>query len=187
MIPLTLPQEDRRTALRSFWLVLSLLLGATFWVVGWLLEVPFAWGVGLIAGLAGGTMVFLNEELVRRFYNAWNRRLIRPIAALASSAVTGICFFIIFAAVGRVGSRLQIGGRTATNWESRKTLSGDAYGFLFAIRNGTVTETGWMGNYIRWAVRSGNMWSISLLPFLSFLRLLSNEQKSAATNIYTLF
>jgi hypothetical protein len=187
MIPLTLPQEDRRTALRSFWLVLSVLLGATFWTVGWLLAVPFAWGIGLIVGLAGASIVFLKEELVRRLYNAWNRRLIRPIATLVSSVVTGICFFIIFAAVGRAGSRLQIDGRTTTNWESRKTLPGDAYGFLFAVRNGTAAESGWMNNYLRWAVRSGNMWSISLLPFLSVLRLLNSEQKSAATNIYTLF
>ena len=45
--------------------------------------------------------------------------------------------------------------------------------FRMSAEEKEVRETGWIRGYISWAIRSGNAWSISLLPFLWFLRLLS--------------
>jgi hypothetical protein len=188
MISVTLPSEDRRATLRGFWIVISLIFGAGLWLAGWLFEVPFSLTLGLIAGTACGLLVFVKPEFVRRLYKAWNRRIIRPYANAASRTVMNICFFIIFVAVGKTGSRFRPGGRGVTSWERRSSLPAEAYGLPYVARGEGSAETGWIRGYISWAIRSGNAWSISLLPFLWFLRLLSNRaEKALEANIYTLF
>jgi hypothetical protein len=188
MIPLSLPSEDRRTILRSFWLVISLIFGAGFWLVGWWFQVPLSLAIGLISGTACGLLVFLNQEFVRRLYRAWNQRLVHPFANLASRTVMGICFFIIFVATGRAGARVRLRKDGVTTWERRNSLSSDAYEFPFVREGRLAGRPGWIRAYLNWAVRSGNAWSISLLPFLWFLRLLSGEEEKALeANIYTLF
>ena len=188
MISLTLPSEDRRTILRSFWIVISLIFGTGLWLVAWWFRAPFPLAIGLIAAMACGLLVFVNQIFVHRLYHAWNRRIVRPFANVASRAVMGICFFIIFVATGSVGSRFRPGGHAATTWERRSSLPGGAYGLPYVSEGGLPPGTGWIRGYLRWAIRSGNAWSITLLPFLWFLRLLSYEEKKPfAANIYTLF
>jgi hypothetical protein len=188
MIALTLPSEDRRTVLRSFWLVFTLISGTGLWLVGGWFHVPFSLIIGLIGGACCGLLVFVNQEFVRRLYRAWNRRLVRPFVDLASRAVMGICFFIIFLATGSAGSRIRLRGYAATTWQFRSSLPGHAYELLFASQGELSARVGWVRSYLYWAVRSGNAWSISLIPFLWFLRLLSGEkEKALETNIYTLF
>jgi hypothetical protein len=188
MIALTLPSEDRRTVLRSFWLVFSVILGTGLWLVVRLLHVPFSLTIGLIGGASCGLLVFADQEFVRRFYRAWNRKLVRPFADLASRAAMGICFFIIFLATGSAGSRLRLRGYAATTWQFRSSLPGHAYELPFASPGELSARVGWIRSYLHWAIRSGNAWSISLIPFLCFLRLLSGEkEKALEANIYTLF
>lgn len=134
-----------------------------------------------------GPLVFVQEQFVRRLYGAWNRRIINLLARLTRNAVMGICLFIIFVATGRVGSRLRFGGHAAT-WELRDSLPADAYELPFVSQGRLSAKVGWIRGYLRWAIRSGNVWSISLIPFLCFLRMLSTEeQKAVEGNIYTLF
>src|SRR2546422_5634454 len=110
MIALTLPSEDRRTVLRSFWFLFSLISGTGLWLVGRWFHVPFCLIIGLISGASCELLIFVNQEFVRRLYRAWNRRLVRPFADLASRAVMGICFFIIFLTTGSAGSRIRLRG-----------------------------------------------------------------------------
>ena len=188
MIALTLPPEDRRTVLRSFWLVFSLISGIGLWLVGRLLHVPFSLTIGLIGGACCGLLVFADQEFVRRLYRAWNRRLVRPFADLASRAVMGICFFIIFLTTGSAGSRIRLRGHRLTTWQRRSSVPGDVYELPFASPGELSARVGWIRSYLHWAVRSGNAWSISLIPFLWFLRLLSGDkEKTVEANIYTLF
>jgi hypothetical protein len=188
MISLTLPPEDRRAVLRSFWIVISLILGTGLWLVGWWFQAPFPLTIGLIAGTVCALLVFVNQEFVRRLYHAWNRRIVRPYANLASRAVMRICFFIILLATGKTGSRFGLGRHAVTSWERRSSLPAEAYGLPYAAQGEASAGTGWIRGYLSWAIRSGNGWSISLLPFLWFLRLLSYEEKKPfAANIYTLF
>ena len=75
-----------------------------------------------------------------------------------------------------------------TSWERRSSLPDEAYGLPYVGRGEASAGTGWIRGYISWAIRSGNAWSISLLPFLWLLRLLSDrEEKALEANIYTLF
>ena len=188
MTPLTLPPEDRRTVVRTFWIVISLILGTALWLVGCWFQAPLPLAIGLTAGTASASLAFVNHEFARRLYRAWNRRFIRPFANTASRFVMGICFFIIFVATGAKGSRFRFGGHAATTWERRGSLPDNAYGLPYVSEEGLPQGIGWMRAYLCWAIRSGNGWSITLLPFLWFLRLLSYEEKKPfAANIYTLF
>jgi hypothetical protein len=188
MISLTLPREDRRTFLRSFWIILSLIFGAAVWLVGWWFEVPFALTLALIAATACGLLVFVKQEFVRRLYQAWNRRIIRPYSNFASRTVMRLCFLIIFVAVGKTVSRFRPRGHTVTSWERRISLPAEAYELPYVARGEACADRGWIRGYLSWAIRSGNAWSISLLPFLWFLRLLSErEERALEANIYTLF
>lgn len=187
MIPLTLPSEDRRTIVRSFWLVFSLAFGTVVWLVGWKLYLRLALPLGLMGGLVSGLLVFVREKFVRRLYHAWNRRLVSPFNSVASRAVMGICFFLIFLATGRSGSRLSFDTKAGTTWTRRSSLPANAYELPYA-REGSTAGTGWIQAYLQWTVRSGNAWAISLIPFLWFLRLLADdEHKAVEANIYTLF
>jgi hypothetical protein len=188
MISLALPLGHRRTVVRSFWLVISLTCAIGVWLVGSLLNLPISWALGVIGGTAVGLLVFVQEEFVHRLYRAWNSRLVRPLARLISTGVMGICLFIIFVATGRAGSRLRLGGHADTTWELRTSLPDNAYELPFASQGRFSIKTGWIRGYLRWAIRSGNVWSISLIPFLCFLRMLSTEEQTALEgNIYTLF
>lgn len=188
MIPLTLPYKDRRTLVRSFWLVISLGFATAVWLIGWAIQIPFPWIPGIAAAVACGSVVFVAEQFVRRVYLAWNRRLVRPLAGLASRGVTATLFFVIFVATSRPGSRVRLGGHAGTTWEPRGSLPNNAYELPFAGQGALSTKAGWIRTYIHWALQTGNTWSVSLLPFLWFLRLLSNgDQRNAEANIYTLF
>lgn len=188
MIPLTLPSEDRRTLLRSFWLVISLGFAMAVWLVCWTIQIPFPWVLGIAAGIACGSAAFVAEEFVRRLYRAWNRRLVRPLGDLASHGVMTVLFFVVFVVASRLGSRVRLDGPAGTTWEPRGSLPNNAYELLFAGQGSLPEKAGWMRGYIHWALRTGNTWSISLLPFLWLLRLLSDsEQKATEANIYTLF
>lgn len=188
VIPLTLPYQDRRTLLQSFWLAVSMLFGCLCWFFGWCLQMPFPWMAGLAGGIALALLVWAKQEFVRRCYGAWNRRLVRPFAELASRAVLAICFFIVFVGTGRLGARLQRGAETATTWEHRVSSDGKTFDRSFAGMAQPGASAGWIRSYVQWAIRSGNVWSITLIPFLLLLRLFRNEeQKGAEGNIYTLF
>ena len=143
MISLTLPPEDRRAVLRSFWIVISLILGTGLWLVGWWFQAPFPLTIGLIAGTACALLVFVNQEFVRRLYHAWNRRIVRPYANFASRAVMRICFFIILLATGKAGSRFGLGGHAVTSWERRSSLPAEAYGLPYAA-GGEASARDWL-------------------------------------------
>jgi hypothetical protein len=188
MVSLILPPGDRRVVLRSFWLIISLIFGGGICLVAWLLNLPFPWAFGITGTIASGLFAWSKETFVRRLYGAWNRRLIQPLASLTSKAVMGICLFIIFVATGRAGSRLRAGGNIITRWEARNSLPDDGYGLPFAGRGEFSAKAGWIRNYIQWAIRSSNFWSISLIPFLFFLRMIRAQDKETVEgNIYTLF
>jgi hypothetical protein len=187
MNSLNLPAEARRTALRSFWVLLSILFGTGVWLASYCFHLPFSLLLGLAVSAVFGLLVFAKENLVRRLYHAWNRKLVQPLASLAASAVMGICFFIIFVGVGRAGSLVRLDGHGRTTWRRRSSLLRDAYQLPFNSK-GKSPQVGWIRSYLHWAARSGNAWSICLIPFLCFLKLLSNaETKEVEGNIYTLF
>ena len=74
----------------------------------------------------------------------------------------------------------------ASLWTTRRSLDSSEYRHVFVT--GTVHTGGWIANYAAWAWQSGNLWALSLMPFLMMLRFLpSDEERIDQANIYTLF
>lgn len=183
MIPLTLPVEERRVFLRSFWIVIAVGCGAATWGLASLLRLPFAPILGLVPLAAFLAVPFANERIARRIYGAWNRRVAERIGRITNAVILRICLFIVFAAVGRGGSRFRLQvDSNASLWSSKRKVN-DVINLMPA-----QAATGWIRPYIGWAWRSGNAWAVVLIPFFCLLRMTSTEQQRAAEgNIYTLF
>ena len=187
MIPITLPPGHRRAVLRSFWTWISLGLGLGVSLLALVLgcRFPVVWGLAIAVAL--GILSFTHEEFVRRLHGAWNYRLVRPVARLCSRGIMAVCFFIVFVATGRAGSRFAFASREGSGWSTRTSLAPEQYLSPFDGR-GVHSNDGWLRSYLRWAWQTGNAWSVSLVPFLWLVRLLSQEEEKAPeANIYTLF
>ncbi|MFL6515168.1 MAG: hypothetical protein ACJ8M1_09120, partial [Chthoniobacterales bacterium] len=102
MIPLSLPQEDRRIVLRSFWFLISLAAGVVVSLLCWRLKMPpWTWASGLLVLVMLAPVSFSREDVVRRLYHAWNNRIVRPWSSAATGIILRICLLLIFAATGR--------------------------------------------------------------------------------------
>jgi hypothetical protein len=188
MVPIALPQNDRQIVLRSFWVVISLTCGAAAWLVGWLVRLPYALSLAVLLAVALSLLVFWNELFVRRLYHAWNNRIIAPIARAVGEIIMRLCLFLIFAATGRLGSRLRIEPHASSIWENRSSLPPNAYVLPFPAVGGSNGVRGWIHEYVRWATQSRNIWALSLIPFLVLLKVLVREERPLVEgSIYTLF
>ena len=188
MVPLSVPEEDRRIVLRSFWFIISAVLGLIAAAGSVLIHLP-GWLIGPVVFVIAASFAFTREQLVRRLYHAWNSRVIRPLSSLMTSIILRVCLFLVFAGTGRTGSRLQRAGLGQTMWLGRDVDQNRTTQVPFVgDNNGSATSRGWLRNYVRWAFQSRNAWAISLVPFLWMLRMVSTEEPAAAGgNIYTLF
>jgi len=184
MVPLTLPVEDRRVMVRSFWAVISAGFGWAVWVFLHLIGFPLSWAAGLLAMIGTGLLVLVNERIVRRLYHAWNKRIARPLGKIATEILLRICLLIVFVAVGRAGSRFRFSeAANSSAWLAARHGS-PPVGERLSLRKRPT----WARSYVAWAVQSGNAWAIVLIPFLWLLRMFAVEQQHATqANIYTLF
>ncbi len=188
MPSLNLPADDRRVVLRSFWLIISIVFGIGFWLICWLLKLAYAPVLAMVATFGIGLLVFWREQSVRRFYHGWNNKVARRLNRLVREAAMRICFFVILTVPGRFGSRMHLLSSIESLWKNRTDSQKDTY--LFPYRSGEmrIAKRGWVRGYLGWAVQSNNIWAVSLLPFLCLVKLLSEDEESAAQgNIYTLF
>ena len=184
MVPLTLPIEDRRVVVRSFWAVIAAACGWAAWFFLHLIGFPASWAVGLLAMIGTGLVVLLNEGIVRRLYHAWNKRIARPLGKIATEILLRICLLIVFVAVGRGGSRFRFSEAASSSaWLAAQHAARPVAEQLSLRKRPT-----WVRSYLSWAVQSGNAWAIALTPFLCLLRMFAVEQQHATqANIYTLF
>jgi len=186
-VPLTIPEQDRRIVQRSFWLLISLGVGTVAGLAGWLVHTN-PWICGLVGFLGAGSVGFANEHLLRRFYHAWNNRVIRPLSNIASAVILRICHVLVFTATGKTGSRLQVNRDGMSLWTQRDPARHDTMALPFAADVNGSRPNGWIRTYLRWAIHTRNLWAVSLIPFLCMLRMVSTEEPAgAAGNIYTLF
>lgn len=189
MLTVALPSPEGRLQVRSFWLTLGVVAAGVWLGNAWWRDAPHAVAPGVGVGGLLALVPFIHEGVARRVYAGWNRRLVRPIGVALARVVMWTCFFIIFVAVGRAGSRMSLAAAAgASTWTPRTSLPPDAYRALSAHASSHGASGAWISDYLRWATETGNLWSASLLPFLIVLRLLPrDEEKAAPANLYTLF
>ena len=129
-------------------------------------------------------------RVIARPYRAWNT-LARCFGRAARLWLMGICYYIIFVAVGRTGSALSLAHPppTASLWVPRGTLTAGAYGSQHGAATAVSPEQGWAAAFLTWAAQSGNVWAVFLLPFFALLTALQDDRHKSnfPANIYTLF
>ena len=188
MVPLSVPEEDRRIVLRSFWFLISASFAVVASICAWAVGLS-PWITGAIAFLAAAFLPLLREQLARRLYHAWNNRIVRPLSNMATGVILRVCLFLIFAATGRAGSRLQIQPGAGTMWVRRDGSTEHTTVLPFGGSSAAAElPNGWIRAYVQWAMRSGNAWALLLIPFFCMLRMVSTEEPAGSgENIYTLF
>jgi hypothetical protein len=185
---ITLPRPPRRAHLRSFWIALCAMLGSSATIILWFFALPHPWTIPLATGglVAVGLMM---TEWIRPFYAIWNK-VARRVAFMTRLALMEICYFVVFVVVGQAGARFSRtrSRSTRTTWIPRGNQA-EATGSSFSsVQLKDATERGWATAYFVWARRTGNWWAIVLLPFLSLLSVLADDDKETLpAHIYTLF
>jgi hypothetical protein len=184
-----LPKLPRSVDLTSFWLTISLFCGLIVGILFWISQFPH-W---FVSGWMAASFVFLPGLLyphkVFMPYKIWNKAA-RFVAHVGTIFLQSICFYVIFFAVGRAGSRLIIDlpMPQKTMWCKRRSLEPATYFSQYAGVGEGISKKGWLLNYVSWAVKSGNLWAWSLLPFLILLSVLeTDKEESISSNIYTLY
>jgi hypothetical protein len=102
-----------------------------------------------------------------------------------------ISFAIVVVAGGQKGRSLRLArpSSTASLWMPRGTLMPSVYISPYSAATVRAPEKGWIATFFSWTRQSGNLWALSLLPFLMLLSALrTNQRKSdVPADIYTLF
>jgi hypothetical protein len=185
-----LPYPPRRAWLRSFALVMGLTGGL---LTGVLLSLPVSprWSAsGVFVALVLALPGLLWPQTVSIPYRVWNK-LAREFTRCARLWLTGICFYIAFVAVGRLGSSLRLARPTADGslWVPRQSGAPTAYGSPHGVVTAEASQGSWVSAFVSWAVRSGNGWACCLLPFMALLSVLepAQENGNVPADIYTLY
>ena len=189
---ITLPFSPRRAWLISFWstasivggllvgILLAILVSPSWFIVGLLLSVML-----IIPGL-----LWLKATLI--LYQAWNG-LAHLFARGIRFWLLSICFYIIFVAVGRTGSTLELADWTVKRslWTSRNVPAPTSGRSQLGVIVEEPIQRSWPFALLRWAIRSGNWWACCLIPFFFLVLVFEGEQQEEtplpATGIYTLF
>lgn len=187
---MTLPASPNRSWLLSFWLAMSLCIGLITGALSWILISPAWAGCGVLVALALAMSGVLRPQLLVGPYRFWNRLAVK-FAGFAQMCVTGICFYIVFVAVGRTGASLGLAHPNSNSeslWTPRETLVSSAYISHDRATSKGLRQRGWFDTFLPWAIRSGNVWACCLLPFLILLRTLeTGEESGFPSNTYTLY
>lgn len=185
MLRITLPSPSR-IHLYSFWLIQSAGAGFLAVIVGKVTRVPQAVPVGISLGLLMALAGYSWPSAISGLYHSWNRWA-ATYGAWASRLLLRICYLAIFTLAGRAGSRMEPNRKRQSMWTLRTTTAAEAYGSQSELHL-AAGSGGWASGYVRWASRSGNLWAISLLPFLILIAVLNQERSEGYQgNIYTLF
>jgi hypothetical protein len=185
---ITLPRPPRRAHLRSFWIALCAMLGLSVTIIMWFFALPHALAIPFATGTALVAVGLIVPEWIGPFYAIWNK-VARRVAFITRLALMGICYFVVFVVVRQAGARFtrKRYRSTRTTWSPRGNQAETGSSFS-SMRLEDPTEPGWATAYFIWARRTGNWWAIVLLPFLSLLSVLADDdRKTLPAHIYTLF
>ena len=184
-----LPYRPRRIDIISFWLATSLFSGLLMGTILWFFFSPQRFIFGAIFAFVLFLPGMVYPQTLSLPYSIWNK-IARYFASVASIALMGICFYIIFLAVGRTGSRLMVDRPSSIKslWYPRRTLTPATYISQHHAAEKDFPGKSWISSYLSWAVKSDNLWACSLLPFLILLSFLETGQETTvSSSVYTLY
>jgi hypothetical protein len=186
---ITLPRPPRRAHLRSFWIALCAMLSSSATTIMWFFALPHPLAIPLATGTGLVAVGLMMPEWIRPFYTLWNK-VARRVASITRLALMGICYFVVFVVVAQAGARFtrKRPRSMRTTWTPRGKQAETAGPSFSSVMLKDPTERGWATAYFIWARRTRNCWAIVLLPFLSLLSVLADDDKETLpAHIYTLF
>lgn len=180
--PLTV--SYRRAEMQSLWLVgtvtLALILSIVSAAFG--AQMPLAWGAWAFVLLVPGLMWSRWFELG---VSAWNRG-VHLITYLLRAYTLRVCYYVLFAVVGRAGSSLglQHAETETSRWISRARREAPPEN-----RRPLEGRDGWGRELLDLAGRPGKRWMVCLLPVVVLLYLLRDKQPESVmlSSTYTLY
>ena len=187
---MTLPVPLHRARLMSFWLVLCVACAILFGGIAWSC-CSLGWSAVVVVVMLGCAIIGLwSPRLIFRPYRLWNK-LATILAYYARLWLMGICFYLVFVAVGQTGSSFPLGGpqTVSSRWVKRapQVSSAPERGAGQTIE--VSPRQSWVRDFYTWTMKTGNWWALCLLPCLFVLALLESEEEESAfpASIYTLF
>ena len=177
--------SGRRAEVTAFWMMttagLSLALAWASWAIG--AEESWAWGASGLCVLAPGLVW---PRWFETGISAWNKG-VRLIASGLRAYVLKVSYYMLFAALARTGSSLDVALQepTVSRWIPR--LQSDV---PFEHRNSSAAGSEWSeAGLLVSARRLRSAWMLCLLPVLWLLRLLPDERQESAPlrSTYTLY
>lgn len=188
MASIHLDPVPRRAWLTSFGVASGFLSGAGICAVAWWTGSPSAFLAGALAFLVPSLVGAVLPQTMIIPYRGF-AKLARIYAGAARKWIICACYLVVLTAVGGLGSSLDLReGRTRNSlWARRSTLSAATYASQHHSQRGR-SSGGWIRTFTSWTVRSGNLWALSILPFLVMLAALEfEEHRDVPSDIYTLF
>jgi hypothetical protein len=181
----------RRADLTAFWILTSAVcaaaLGLTAWVSG--AKAPWAWAAaGLCAALPGLVWPIWFEIGIR----GWNKG-VRLSAAALRGYVLKVCYYLLFGAVSRTGSslNLNLGKTEVSRWIPRDRHHPKRTGGASLPEGigGDLGSSDGLSALIQSSKGAGKAWTVCLLPVMWLLLVLRDEEQESAppSSTYTLF
>jgi hypothetical protein len=170
----------RRAEIRAFWIlttaVCSLVLAVAAGALG--AGAPWAWGV---IGLGLPLPALIWPPWLEIGVGAWNKG-VRLSTAMLRAYVLRVGYYLLFAAVARTGSSLDLplGKADVSRWISRSR-----HELAFGDCDRMVAANGWWGRELLASIRRpGKAWQLCLLPVLLLLLVLREGKRSAFDHLH---
>lgn len=176
-----LPKPFRRAHLRAFWMLLGIFGVGTLFVLSSFFPTLRLSGSAQLIGFLLLAVGIVWPELASLPYRIWNK-LVPLICGRVQTCLLAIIYFVVFTAVGTTGSKLVLRRKDQrSGWRHCSENTG-------AVVETPERSPGWVLNYLKWAIKSGNWWTCMLLPFwLSLSTVEIGEEESPPTSMYTLY
>jgi hypothetical protein len=178
--PLTI--SFRRAEMRALWLVGTVTLALILSTVSAALGAPLAWGAGAFVLLLPGLIWSRWFELG---VSVWNRGVWFTTYLLRAYTLR-VCYYVLFATVGRAGSSL---GLELAQTESSRWISRARHETPSERRRLLEGRDGWGRELLDLAGCPGKRWMVCLLPVVALLYLLRDKQPESVvhSSTYTLY
>jgi hypothetical protein len=170
--------------MRALWLVGTVTLAVIVFIVSAALgaQLPLAWGAVAFVLVLPGLIWPLWFELG---VSAWNRGVVL-ITYLLRAYTLRVCYYVLFATVGRAGSSL---GLERAQAESSRWISRARREATLENRRLLEGRDEWGWELLDLAGRPGRRWMVCLLPVVAILYLLREKQPEGVvlSSTYTLY
>ena len=176
------PLAESRRSIRVFWFSLFMLYVLIVLVC---LKVVLAMPLSSTGTLVIAVLFWITPLSLKRLsFRIWSKAH-REISRIIKELVLKITYYVVFPVIGLAGTTMSIKKPpTETLWRD------------FAVSDGSalISKTSrnrWLVRYIRFCIKSHNLWLLSLCPFILLLKILENPTDAtpspASLLIYTLY